>query len=78
MIKDSPDVIDLSRTEKRGDLTTEVIVHLPESQEGLSELNKSISTLHARYIEQYLKEYNCPIEQKLRLIDRIAEAISAS
>ena len=78
MIKDRPSVIDFNSIKEKGDLNTEVIAHLPESQEKRSEINKIISKIHAHYIEQYLKEMNCPIEQKLRLIDKIAEMISLS
>jgi hypothetical protein len=34
-----------------------------------------VAKFHAEYVAQYIERLNCPMDQKLRLIDAIAQTI---
>jgi len=34
-----------------------------------------VAKFHAEYVAQYIEKLNCPTEQKLKLIDAIAQTI---
>ncbi len=53
----------------------ELIVHYPKTQEKQKELYIRVAKFHADYVARYLEKLNCPMEQKFRLIDAIAETI---
>ena len=50
-----------------------VIFHYPTTEEGKYELAKQISIIHADAVIQYIKNLNCPHEQKLKLLDAVIE-----
>lgn len=53
----------------------EIIVHYPETPEKMALLNKRVAKFHADYVADYIEKLNCPTEQKLELIDAIAQTI---
>lgn len=52
-----------------------IIVHYPETPEKQAQFDARVAKFHAEYVAQYIKKLNCPTEQKLKLIDAIAERI---
>lgn len=50
-------------------------MHYPETPEKMALLNKRVAKFHADYVADYIDKLNCPTEQKLELIDAIAETI---
>ena len=53
----------------------EIIVHYPETPEKQAEFDARVAKFHAEYVARYIEKLNCPTEQKLKLIDAIAETI---
>ena len=53
----------------------EIIVHYPETPEKQAQFDACVAKFHAEYVAQYIEKLNCPTEQKLKLIDAIAETI---
>lgn len=41
----------------------------------MAELNTLVAKFHAQYVADYVSKLPCPIEQKLELIDAIAQTI---
>ena len=53
-----------------------VIVHYPKTEQGKRELAKQVAGVHADMVNQYIKNLNCPSDQKVELLDAvIASAI---
>ena len=59
----------------RGGQLIEIIVHYPETPEKQALFDARVEKFHAEYVAQYIEKLNCPIEQKLKLIDAIAQTI---
>lgn len=53
----------------------EIIVHYPKTPEKQAQFDARAAKFHAEYVAQYIEKLNCPTEQKLKLIDAIAETI---
>ena len=49
----------------------EVIVHYPKTPEGKEALEKRVAELHAQCAYNTIRRLNCPIDQKLALIDAV-------
>lgn len=52
----------------------DIVVHYPETKEGMAELQTRIATIHAEAVASYIENLSCPKEQKLRLYDEIKKA----
>ena len=48
-----------------------VIVHYPETAEKQQELEERVAKYHAEQILRYIEKLNCPVAQKLALVDSI-------
>lgn len=48
-----------------------VIVHPPKTPEGLRDLQKKVSIVHADAVLKYLTKLPCPKEQKIELVASI-------
>lgn len=59
----------------RGGQLIEIIVHYPETPEKQALFDARVAKFHAEYVAQYIEKLNCPTEQKLKLIDAIAQTI---
>lgn len=53
-----------------------VIFYYPKTKDGKNELEKQVSNIHADIVNQYLKNLNCPTEQKLKLLNAVIETAS--
>lgn len=53
----------------------EIIVHYPQTPESQALFNASVAKFHAQYVAMYIEKLECPIGQKLRLIDAIAQTV---
>lgn len=51
-----------------------VILVFPETKAGVEELQKRVSVVHASAIGTYLKNLDCPLEQKLELIRTVQDS----
>lgn len=61
-------------TEKEGQLI-EIIVHYPETPEKQAKFDALVTKLHVEYVTQYIEKLNCSMEQKLKLMDAVAQTI---
>ena len=52
-----------------------IIVHYPETPEKQALFDARVAKFHSEYVAQYIEKLNCPAEQKLKLIDAIAQTI---
>ena len=59
----------------KGGSAIEIIVHYPETPEKQALFDARVAKFHAEYVAQYIEKLNCPTEQKLKLIDAIAQTI---
>lgn len=48
----------------------------PKTKEGIEDLEQRIATVHADLVTHRIQNLNCPIQQKLKLLDTIMKAIS--
>ena len=53
----------------------EIIVHYPETPEKQALFDARVAKFHVNYVVQYIDKLNCPIEQKLKLMDAVAQSI---
>lgn len=53
----------------------EIFVHYPDTPEKQEQLDARVAQFHAEYVTQYIDHLKCPMEQKLKLIDAIAQTI---
>ena len=58
-----------------GVISLKIIVHYPETPEKQAEFDARVAKFHAEYVAQYIEKLNCPTEQKLKLLDAVANAI---
>ena len=56
-------------------MAIKIIVHYPETPEKQAEFDARVAKFHAEYVAQYIEKLNCPTEQKLKLIDAVANTI---
>ena len=52
-----------------------IIVYYPETAEKAAKFDAAVTKFHSEYVVQYIEKLNCPREQKLSLIDAIAQTI---
>ena len=52
-----------------------IIVHYPETPEEQEQFDARVAKFHADYVAQYIEKLNCSTEQKLKLIDAVAQTI---
>lgn len=38
-------------------------------------MNKEIAKVHAQYVLQYVQKMNCPLEQKIKLVEAAAKTV---
>lgn len=48
-----------------------VMVYYPTAEEDIAALQQKISEVHAQAVASYLQNLNCPIEEKIRLLNDI-------
>ena len=53
-----------------------VIVHYPKTGEGMCQLAERVASVHADMVTQYIQKLNCPLKQKLQLLDAVIESAS--
>lgn len=53
-----------------------IVVHPPQSREGLCELRKRMAAVHAEAILRYIANLPCPKQQKLQLLSSIQKSIT--
>ena len=56
-------------------MALEIIVHDPETAEKQAIFDARVAKFHAEFVAQYVEKLNCPTEQKLQLIDAIAQTV---
>ena len=52
-----------------------IIVHYPETPEKQAQFDSRVAKFHAEYVEQYIEKLNCPTDQKLKLLDAVAQTV---
>ena len=52
-----------------------IIVHYPETLEKQAQFDARVAKFHAEYVVQFIEKLNCPTEQKLKLLDAVAQTI---
>ena len=57
-------------------MAIKIIVHYPETPEKQAQFDARVAKFHAEYVAQYIEKLNCPTEQKLKLIDAVAQTIT--
>lgn len=62
---------DISRKSAVG----QVIVHYPETEDGRCELRKCVAEVHADMVKRYIHKLDCPLEQKIELLDKVIETV---
>ena len=60
---------------RKGAQLINIIVHYPETPEKQALFDARVAKFHSEYVAQYIEKLNCPTEQKLKLIDAIAQTI---
>ena len=48
-----------------------VVVHYPKTEAGKRELAERVADVHADMVNQYIKNLNCPSDQKVELLDAV-------
>ena len=62
-------------THKKGGVAIKIIVYYPETQEKQTMFDECMAKFHAEYVAQYIEKLNCSLNQKLKLIDAVAQTI---
>ena len=52
-----------------------IIVHYPKTAEQQAELERAVAKFRAEYILRHVERLNCPLEQKIALIDAVVDTI---
>ena len=52
-----------------------IIVHYPETPAKQAQFDARVAKFHAEYVAQYVEKLKCPTEQKLKLLDAVAQTI---
>ena len=52
-----------------------IIVHYPETPEKQAQFDARVAKFHAEYVAQYIEKLNCPTDQKLKLLDAVAQTV---
>ena len=59
----------------KGVISLKIIVHYPETPKKQAQFDARVAKFHAEYVAQYIEKLNCPTEQKLKLLDAVAQTI---
>ena len=59
----------------KGGISLKIIVHYPETQEKQDLFDARVARFHAEYVAQYTEKLNCPTEQKMKLLDAVAQTV---
>ena len=52
-----------------------VVLYSPATQQGQHELASRVSTAHANAVVSHIRKLNCPVRQKLALIDAVIQIV---
>ena len=52
-----------------------IIVHYPQTPKKQAEFDNRVAKFHAEYVAQYIEKLNCPTDQKLKLLDAVAQTV---
>ena len=52
-----------------------IIVHYPQTPEKQAQFDARVAKFHAECVAQYIEKLNCPTDQKLKLIDAVAQTV---
>lgn len=52
-----------------------LIVYSPKNPEGQRELAQRMADVHADAVQRRIKALNCPVQQKLRLLDAVEDVV---
>jgi hypothetical protein len=61
----------------KGGANIKIIVYYPQTTEQQAAFDARVAKFHAEYVVQYIEKLNCPTDQKLRLIDAVAQTVLA-
>lgn len=50
-------------------------MHYPKTPKKQAEIKQMVAKIHAQHVEYYVNKLECPTEQKMKLIDAVAQAI---
>jgi hypothetical protein len=53
-----------------------IVVHYPKTPEKQAEFDVLVAKFHAEYVSQYVEKLNCPTDQKLKLLDAVAQTVA--
>jgi len=53
-----------------------VIVHLPESEDGKIMLANRVTNIHTEFIVDYLNKSDCDAEDKVRILEGVQKRVS--
>ena len=56
-------------------MAIKIIVHYPETPEKQAQFDARVAKFHAEYVAQYIEKLNCPTDQKIKLLDSVAQTI---
>ena len=59
----------------KGVISLKIIVHYPKTREKQDLFDIRVAKFHSEYVAQYIEKLNCPTEQKLKLLDAVAQTI---
>ena len=54
-----------------------IIVHYPNTPEKKELFDARVAKFHSEYVLQYIEKLDCPTEQKIKLIDAVAQTVLA-
>ena len=60
---------------KEGVSSLNIIVYYPQTPEKQAQFDALVTKFHAEYVAQYIEKLNCPTDQKLKLIDAVAQTV---
>lgn len=55
-----------------------VIVHYPKTEEGKRALARRVADVHADYVISTINKLNCPMKQKLELLQAVIDTIKGT
>ena len=67
----------VERMKGKGGIKVKIIVYYPKTLEKQAAFDARVAKFHAEYVAQYVEKLNCPTDQKLRLLDAVAQTVLA-
>ncbi len=52
-----------------------LIVHYPDTDEGMAKLSRKAAAVHAEAVISYLNKLSCPLHQKQELLEKIIRSV---